>query len=129
MRFPGQAEFHLLKFLRALSEKLNVYENSAVKEVEEHVVKTALGSVKAEYIVFATHFPFVNVPGMYFTRMHQERSYVLALEHVGTLKGIYIGEGEAKLSFRQYDHYLLLGGQGHRTDLPGSWQQDFKSGE
>lgn len=52
---------------------------------------------------------------MYFTRMHQERSYVLALENTGRIEGMYIGDGEEKLSFRQYDRYLLLGGQGHRT--------------
>ena len=57
--FPDQAEFHPLKFLYALSETLKVYEDS---------------QVKADYIVFAVHFPFINFPGMYFTRMHQERS-------------------------------------------------------
>lgn len=71
--------------------------------------------MKADYIVFAAHFPFINFPGMYFTRMHQERSYVLALENTGRIEGMYIGDGEEKLSFRQYDRYLLLGGQGHRT--------------
>lgn len=113
--FPNQAEFHPLKFLYALADTLKVYEDSQVKEVEDHLVKTSLGSVKADYIVFAAHFPFINFPGMYFTRMHQERSYVLALENTGRIEGMYIGDGEEKLSFRQYDRYLLLGGQGHRT--------------
>ena len=83
MKFARQAQFHPLKFIRALSEKLTIYEDTPVKEVEEHTVKTVCGSVQAEKIVFATHFPFVNFPGMYFTRMHQERSYVLALEDAG----------------------------------------------
>lgn len=109
--FPNQAEFHPLKFLYALADTLKVYEDSQVKEVEDHLVKTSLGSVKADYIVFAVHFPFINFPGMYFTRMHQERSYVLALENTGRIEGMYIGDGEEKLSFRQYDRYLLLGGQ------------------
>lgn len=115
VRFPAQAEFHPLKFIRGLAEQLTVYEDTLVKEVEEHTVKTAFGSVTADKIVFATHFPFFRFPGMYFARMHQERSYVVALENAGNLNGMYIGDGEDTLSFRQYDKYILLGGQGHRT--------------
>lgn len=49
---------------------------------------------------------------MYFTRMHQERSYVLALEGAGNIEGMYIGSGPDALSFRQYGKYLLIGGKG-----------------
>lgn len=115
VRFPGQAEFHPLKFIEGLAGKLNIYENTPVKEVERNRIRTAGGTVLAGKIIFATHFPFVNFPGMYFARMHQECSYVLALEQAGILNGMYIGDGEDKLSFRQYDRYILLGGQGHRT--------------
>ncbi len=113
--FPGQAEFHPLKFIGTLAEQLTIYEGTLVTEVENHLVKTARGSVKADHIIFTTHFPFVNFPGMYFARMHQERSYVIALENAGKLNGMYIGDGEDTLSFRQYDRYVLLGGQAHRT--------------
>lgn len=113
--FPGQAQFHPLKFLEALAGRLTIYEDSRVLEAEDHLVRTAEGSVRADKIVFAVHFPFINFPGMYFARMHQERSYVLALENCGSVRGMYIGEGKDALSFRQYGPYLLLGGQGHRA--------------
>lgn len=115
VRFARQAQFHPLKFIRALAEKLTIYEDTPVKEVGEHTVKTPCGSVRAEKIVFATHYPFVNFPGMYFTRMHQEWSYVLALEDTEPINGMYIGDGKDTLSFRQFDRYLLFGGEGHRT--------------
>ncbi len=115
VRFARQAQFHPLKFIRALAEKLTIYEDSPVKEVGEHTVKTPCGSVRAGKIVFATHYPFVNFPGMYFIRMHQERSYVLALEDTEPTNGMYIGDGKDTLSFRQFDRYLLFGGEGHRT--------------
>lgn len=115
VRFPEQAEFHPLKFIAALARQLCIYEHTPVTEVKEHLVKTTGGSVRADKIIIATHFPFINFPGMYFTRMHQERSYVLALEGAGKLKGMYIGTGEGALSFRQYDRYILLGGQAHRS--------------
>ena len=115
VKFAHQAQFHPLKFIRALAEKLVIYEDSPVKEVGEHLVKTPCGSVRAGKIVFATHYPFVNFPGMYFIRMHQERSYVLALEDTEPTNGMYIGDGKDTLSFRQFDRYLLFGGEGHRT--------------
>ena len=113
--FPHQAAFHPLKFLEALARNLTVYEDTMVTEVRGHQVKTSCGSVRADKIIFAAHFPFINFPGMYFARMHQERSYVIALETEERLKGIYIGDGKETFSFRQYDKYLLLGGQAHRT--------------
>lgn len=99
VHFLNQAQFHPLKFIEALSNRLTVYEDTPVTEVKGNLIKTSCGSVKAEKIVFATHFPFVNFPGMYFARMHQERSYVLALEGAGTLNGMYIGDGKDTLSF------------------------------
>ncbi len=113
--FPKQAEFHPLKFISELAKSLTIYENTMVIEAENHLVKTSCGSVSADNIIFATHYPIVNFPGMYFTRMHQERSYVLALKNAGKLNGMYIGDGIDTLSFRQYEQYILLGGQMHRT--------------
>lgn len=113
--FPGQAEFHPLKFIGALARQLTIYEDTMVTEIQDHLVKTTCGSVKADKIVIATHFPFINFPGMYFTRMHQERSYVLALSGAGKLNGMYIGNEQGMFSFRQYDQYILLGGRAHRT--------------
>ena len=115
VRFPSQGQFHPLKFIGALADRLTVYEHSPVKEVREHAAVTPRGQVRADSIVFAAHFPFINFPGMYFTRMHQERSYVVALEDAPALQGVYIGDGEDTLSFRQYESYLLLGGRSHRT--------------
>lgn len=115
VRFPGQAQFHPLKFIRALAESLTVYEDTQVTAVEENLVISSCGSVRADKIVFASHFPFINFPGMYFARMHQERSYVIALENAQEIRGMYIGDEKETLSFRQYGACLLLGGQAHRT--------------
>ena len=115
VRFDHQAQFHPLKFISALTEHLVIYENTRVKGIEENIVRTNCGTVRAKKIIFATHFPFINFPGMYFARLHQQRSYVLALENAGRMKGMYIGDGLDALSFRQYGNCVLLGGQGHRT--------------
>lgn len=113
--FAKQAQFHPLKFIRHLSEHLEIYENTPVQKVEDHQIYTPQGTVTAEHIVFAAHYPFINFPGLYFARMHQERSYVIALENVPFTEGMFIGDGTNKYSFRYHDKYLLFGGESHRT--------------
>lgn len=115
VKFSNQAQFHPLEFLSVLSKKLQIYENTKAFEIEEKTVRTENHSVTADFIILACHFPFVNVPGYYFARMYQQRSYVLALSGVPQLDGMYIGADEKGYSFRSYENFILLGGSGHRT--------------
>ena len=112
-----QASFHPLKFLAKMAEEVEVYEQTKALKVEEGRVETARGTVTAEHIVFAAHFPFINVPGYYFARMYQERSYVVALEGVERPEGMYLGIDGDRLSFRTCGDMLLLGGGSHRTGI------------
>lgn len=115
VRFKNQAQFHPLKFIKAISEKVTVFEETSVESVRGNYIYTERGTVRAGKIVFACHFPFVNFPGLYFARMHQERSYVLALQDALNFEGMYIGAEKHSYSFRQYGDILLFGGENHRT--------------
>ncbi len=126
LRYENQAVFHPLKFLRALADHLDIYENTRVLSVKDGAVRTERAQVQAKYVVFACHYPFINVPGFYFARMHQERSYVLALEHAAALQGIYFGIDPDGYSFRPAGGYLLMGGGNHRAgehDAGGAYQE------
>ena len=113
--FADQARFHPLEFLRAIADGLDIRENTRVLSVEDNRIHTECGTVTAEHIVFACHYPFVNVPGWYFARMHQERSYVLALESPWLPNDVHLGVDSNGLSLREAEGFLLLGGGGHRT--------------
>ena len=115
VRFDGQAVFHPLRFLRAISEALDIYEDTPVLSVDGHMLHTPGGKVRANHVIFACHYPFVNVPGWYFMRMHQERSYVLALDHAWLPDGTYYSADQAGLSLRAAEDHLLVGGENHRT--------------
>ena len=52
---------------------------------------------------------------MYFARMHQERSYVLALENADAPDGMWIGAEKPAYSMRRWQNILLFGGESHRT--------------
>lgn len=126
--YENQAQFHPLKFIKALSDKLTIYENTPVRTVKGHTVYTDRGRIEADHIVFATHYPFMNIPGFYFMREHQERSYVLALKEAGNCKtqnkndmpqsalsAMYYSIDKNGLSLRKHGDLLLLGGGSHRT--------------
>lgn len=113
--FPFQAQFHPLQFLYAVAGRLSVYEHVKVLEADGHTITTDQGEIKARHIVFASHYPFINRPGYYFMRMHQERSYAAAFEGAKKLNGMYWGAEEDELSYRSAEGLLLVGGGGHRT--------------
>ncbi len=119
LRFDNQARFQPLEFLYALGRDLPVYEHSPVDKLRRANGRTLLytpgGTVAARSVVFAAHYPFVNLPGWYFARLHQERSYVIALENAFLPDGVYLGIDPDGLSFRTAGPYLLLGGGSHRT--------------
>lgn len=113
--FEDQAQFHPLKFIRALAAKLEIYENSPVKSVGSQIVCTDRARFLTKRVVFATHYPLRDVPGFYFLRQHQERSYVVAVKSCEPLHGMYYSVDAAGLSLRSAGDILLLGGNSHRT--------------
>ena len=115
VKFNNQAQFNPLKFLKDISKDLLIYENTRALEIKENLVVTNRGNINAENIVVATHYPIMNTPGYYFMRMHQERSYVIALENAQDVNGMYIDIDKKGYSFRNYKDLLLLGDMGHRT--------------
>ncbi len=123
VRFPGQAQFHPLKFIGALVRGLRIFEHTKVLELGPGKAVTTGGTVSADKIIIATHFPILNKHGGYFLKLYQQRSYVLALEGAPDLGGMYIDERPQGLSFRNYGGALLLGGGSHRTGKPGGWQE------
>lgn len=122
--FRVQAQFHPLKFLKAISKDLNIYENTLVREMIGTTALTDWGRVKAEKVIVATHFPFINKHGSYFLKLYQHRSYVIALENAQNVGGMYVDDCRKGLSFRNYGDLLLLGGGGHRTGKSGgNWRE------
>ena len=119
VKFPRQGQFHPLKFLSAIVPLLTVYEHTPVRQLVKNKAVTDYGSITADKIIVATHFPFLNKHGSYFMKLYQQRSYVIALENAPSLDGMYLDEAENGLSFRTYQDELILGGCGHRTGSPG----------
>lgn len=126
VKISSQAQFHPLKFLFSVAKKLKIYENSKVIEFMPKKVRCLKGSVTAEKIIVATHFPIINKHGLYPLKLYQHRSYVVAAKNASDVNGMYLEDKENGLSFRNYKNYLLIGSGGHRT---GSKSEGWKAAE
>ena len=115
--FRNQAQFSAVEFVQQIASKLEILEHTKVVAVKRNQVFTENEMMTADRIVMAAHYPFKNVPGFYFLRQHQERSYVLALEKdtLPEWNGIYYGIDKNAYSLRRLGDYLLLDGSHHRT--------------
>lgn len=127
VKFPNQAQFNPLKFISAIAGDLHIYENSFVYEMEPGQATIEDGRVRASKIIVATHFPFINKHGSYFLKLHQHRSYVLALKNAEKVDGMFVDEDHKGFSFRNYGKHLLLGGGGHRTGMKGGGWDELRT--
>jgi glycine/D-amino acid oxidase-like deaminating enzyme/nitrite reductase/ring-hydroxylating ferredoxin subunit len=130
VRLAGQAQFHPRKYLFGLADALLargglIFEQSRVTELEADddpvVVRTETGTVRARNVVLATHVPITN-RGLFFTRVHPRRSYVVAARMRDGIPfdGMWINVGEPTRSLRtaadgQGGHLVLACGEGHRV--------------
>ncbi len=125
--FPNQAQFNPMQFLSYISKGMTIYENTKVIEIRGKHAFTENAKVTADYFIVATHFPFMNKYGGYFMKLHQERSYVIAIENGPKIDGMYVDEAKKGMSFRNYKNYLLIGGGDHRTGKEGGNYQELRA--
>ncbi|MGE4353276.1 MAG: FAD-dependent oxidoreductase [Oscillospiraceae bacterium] len=119
VRYPGMAQFHPLKFLYGAAGGLKIFENTFIHRIADSIAYTNSGKISARKIIIATHFPFIDRRGLYFMKLYQMRSFVVALENAPDLDGTYVDTAESGMYFRNYKGLLLVGGGDHRTGKPG----------
>lgn len=122
----GQGQLDPLRLSLRLAGELEVHAGVPALAVEGGRVATPRGTIQAEHVVAAVHFPWRELPGAYSLRMYQQRSYVVALEGVPQLEGTYLEADPPGHSLRSAGKLLLLGGEGHRTGenpSPGNYHR------
>lgn len=121
IEFKNQAQFHPLKYAYGLAKAIikndgKIYENTKVTDIkrenEKYVVYVNKNKVIADYVVLATRYPIMNVPGYYFLKMYQSTSYAMVFDAKKKLfDGMYISYETPNVSFRTIrdgDRELLL---------------------
>ncbi|MCM3750229.1 FAD-dependent oxidoreductase [Paenibacillus pasadenensis] len=145
IKLPGQARFHPLLYLKGLLDEalklgLTVYENTVVTEkVEENkqdgrimLHSAAGGTVSCSWAVSATHFPFTDGGGLFFSRLHAQRSYVLAVESEQPFPGgMYLSAGATVRSLRAAEldgrPVVIVGGENHKTGQGAPMIQHYEA--
>ncbi|WP_151733655.1 FAD-dependent oxidoreductase ['Paenibacillus yunnanensis' Narsing Rao et al. 2020] len=131
IKLPAQARFHPLHYLKALLQKVLdqggvIYEHTTIGEqVDKNGMLTLYteGSnhkIVCRHAVSASHFPFYDGGALYFSRLHAERSYCLAvLPETDYAGGMYLSAGNPTRSLRavewQGQKLVIAGGDNHKT--------------
>jgi glycine/D-amino acid oxidase-like deaminating enzyme/nitrite reductase/ring-hydroxylating ferredoxin subunit len=131
VRFDDQAEFHPLEYLDGLADWLSergclILEHTVATGVTDAApasVQTRRGTIQADHVVVATHFPFLD-RGLFFARVHPERSYAVAGPARGPVpEGMYLSAGQPTRSIRFHPaaegELVLVGGEGHKVGQGG----------
>lgn len=131
VRLRGQAEINAAAFVRGLADALiadpaadvRIHEHSRVTAIRETGaeagVQTKHGSVVAEQVIVASHFPFAD-RGLFFARLVPERSYCVACPAERVPEDMYISIDDPTRSLRSAEspdgeRLVIVGGEGHRT--------------
>lgn len=138
--FENQAQFHPLKYLNVLAGKIagqgsHIFEGTVAIDIEKNppAVVTRQGHrIMADKIVIASHYPFFDGGGLYFSRIYTEKSYVLGI----TMKeefpeGMFINAEEPTRSLRSQTtsagELVLVGGENHKTGDGRDFNQHYRN--
>jgi glycine/D-amino acid oxidase-like deaminating enzyme/nitrite reductase/ring-hydroxylating ferredoxin subunit len=126
LRIENQAQFHPLKFVRGLAEKISdkcmIFENTKIEEIDEKniTLKTSSNTIKANKIIIATHTPKGIFAVQSFMGPYREYGVAGTLKSGNYPEGIFwaVSEGK-KHSVRSFNdngkNYILVIGEKHKT--------------
>lgn len=138
VRFTDQGQFHPRKYVLGLAERVAeeggaVFEETRATDLSgggPYELETESGTVRAEHVVCATHFPVFDRGG-YFARMKTKRSHVIGVRVAGEPPvGMYYKSGSPYRSIRVHEldgePLVLIGGENHETGRGGSTRERYE---
>jgi glycine/D-amino acid oxidase-like deaminating enzyme/nitrite reductase/ring-hydroxylating ferredoxin subunit len=123
VRLDDQLQIQPVSYVQGLAAAIDggdsqVFERTTVLEVDAGSparVRTEGGTVTAERVVVATHYPLLD-RSLFFARLEPTRSYCLAARaEPAPPRGMSISAGSPTRSVRSFGDLLVVGGEGHTT--------------
>jgi glycine/D-amino acid oxidase-like deaminating enzyme/nitrite reductase/ring-hydroxylating ferredoxin subunit len=134
IKFPSQAQFHILKYLKGLSDSITamggmIFTETHASEITKHGAKGNGFQIKAQHIVIATNSPVNNVVTMH-TKQAAYRTYVIAGKvpkgvlpynlwwDTGNTHSRWVSQPYHYVRLEEYDaayDLLIAGGEDHKT--------------
>ncbi|HKP89605.1 MAG TPA: FAD-dependent oxidoreductase [Thermoleophilaceae bacterium] len=121
VRLDDQVQFHPVRYVQGLAAAVVragslVFEDTRALGVDAGSparVRTPGGTVTAEHVVVATHYPLLD-RGLYFARLEPQRSYCVAARvRDRPPRGMSINAGSPTRSVRSLGDLVIVGGEGH----------------
>lgn len=137
----NQAQFNPLKYLYSLynilnnSDSCDIYENVRAQNIELHSghidIETEAGKIHATKVVVASHYPFDDSLGLYFLRLYQDKSYIIAARtKEEPFEGMFINIEDPiysmRYQFSDKENLLLLSGANHRSGEKENEDDSYK---
>lgn len=140
LAFHDQAQFNPLKFLVGLLKEIEkhpaitIYEQTAAVEINQlensrYQIKTEnYQNLNVRKVVQACHFPFYDGGSLLFAKIEARKSYLVATKEASQkLNGIYISYDKPTRTMRQYENFLIVGGEDHRVGTSENTVQKFEN--
>ena len=127
LKTSGSAVFNPVKYLyhianMAINNKAKIYEGVAALTINKkgnvYEVLTNKGTIIANTVIVATHYPFFLYPGLIPFKTHIEESFIGAINLDNIKNDQAINEDTTIESFRYYDDkkkYLLYSSESYKT--------------
>ena len=89
IKINDSAVFNSVKYIRSLAgiclkKGINIYEDTCALTVDKdenfYIIKTNKNTIKAKYVVIASHYPLFVIPGLIPFRTYLEKSHLVACE-------------------------------------------------
>ncbi|MET3683145.1 glycine/D-amino acid oxidase-like deaminating enzyme/nitrite reductase/ring-hydroxylating ferredoxin subunit [Alkalibacillus flavidus] len=140
LAMKDQYQFNPITYLSQLLLALDngttkLYENTPAIDIdasENNPVVTCQNGyhIKAQHVLICTHYPFHTGPTRFATKLHAERSYVLAFQDPNPYPGgMYLSIDQPTRSIREAtiddQSYILFGGDGHKTGQGESTEKHY----
>lgn len=134
LKFPRQAQFHPMKYLRGLANYItkhggSIYTETHVEGIHKHGVRTNQFAVQAQHVVVATNTPVNDFVTMH-TKQYPYRTYVIGglvprdaiptalYWDTGNLRSEWATDPYHYIRLQPYDDthdLLIVGGEDHKT--------------
>ncbi len=140
LKFDQQAQFHPLKYLKVLAEKISgdgsaIFEKTAAINIDKdagRVITRKGHTVTADRIIIASHYPFFDGGGFYFSRIYADKSYIIGVKAEEKFpEGMFINAETPTRSLRsqpyQDGEMILIGGEHHKTGDGSNLNQHYQN--
>ncbi|HEX6713176.1 MAG TPA: FAD-dependent oxidoreductase [Thermoleophilaceae bacterium] len=132
-----QVQLQPVRYVQGLAAAVHgdgsaVYERTRAVGVDEGArcsVETIGGTVVADHVVVATHYPVFD-RGLYFARLKAQRSYCISARvrtRASLPQGMSINPGGTTRSVRSYKQHLIIGGEGHSAAARDAQPKRFEA--